>query len=328
VNRRQPQWFLGAYAGTASLASFSIQDAETFYAEVVGLPSLAGLELPIHADAKADDPWQHIHLLPRDLDYILTPLPAVMQSLAKNPQFGLASTDAAGRRAALQLMDRVRICVQQLEDHCGRKAVRAVQLHSAPTLQKPADDAGAKALTESLEVLCEKDWSAAELWLEHCDTFLPNQPSAKGFLDLQQEIDVLQKFPIGLNINWGRSVLEGRSVATALLHIQQAQQAGVLRALFFSGVALDDPVFGSWLDNHSPMFSLQDVPWQARGSLLTEQAVEQTLQCIHTEHVQLGLKIQPGPATLELSQRVDCLRQHLLELSRVARKVSSFLPDQ
>ncbi len=327
MNRRQPQWFLGAYAGTASLATFSIRDAEAFYAEVASLPSLAGLELPIHAQPKADDPWQHIHLLPRDLDYILTPLPAVMQSLARNPQFGLASTDASGRQAALQLMDRVRLCVQQLEDHCGRKAVRAVQLHSAPTLQKPADDAGAKALTESLEVLCAQEWSAAELWLEHCDTFLANQTSAKGFLDLQREIDVLQKFSIGLSINWGRSVLEGRSVGTALLHIQTAQKAGVLRSLFFSGVALDDPVFGSWLDNHTPMFSLQDVPWQARGSLLTEQAIEQALRCIQGDHVQLGLKIQPGPATLKLAQRVDCLRQHLLELSRVARQVDVFLPD-
>ncbi|WP_176736816.1 DUF4862 family protein [Oligoflexus tunisiensis] len=309
MNPRERLWWVGAYALTATLPSFSEQDAAGFYADVRRLPSLGGLELPVHRLEKADDPWRHLHCLPRDIDYILTPLPYVMQSLALQPLFGLASPDAEGRVAALQLVEDIRIRIRRLEDHCGRAAVRAVELHSAPTGK--AKDA---ALRQSLEEILQKDWGTVELWVEHCDAFRPGQTPAKGFLDIEAELAILRDLSLGMTINWGRSVLETRRPEGALEHLQKAREAGVLRGLFFSAVTVHDPVYGTWLDNHAPLQGVGQGSWQPQNSLLTGDQVQAALQLIHDAPYR-GLKIQPAPSTLPLAERLACVRQHLEFLS-------------
>jgi hypothetical protein len=309
VKARERLWFVGAYALTATLPSFSEQDAAGFYADVRGLPALGGLELPVHRLEKADDPWRHLHCLPRDIDYILTPLPYVMQSLERQPLFGLASPDAEGRAAALLLVEELRTRVQRLADHCGRAAVRAVQLHSAPT-----GTAEASALRRSLEAILQKDWGGVELWVEHCDAIQPGQTPAKGFLDLDAELGILRDLSLGMTINWGRSVLETRRPEGALEHLQRARAAGVLRGLFLSGVTVQDPVYGTWLDNHAPIQDVGPGRWQPQTSLLTQAAVQTALQVAHDAPYR-GLKIQPAPPTLSLTERLHCVRQHLEFLS-------------
>ncbi len=316
------QWYLGAYAATASISAFSESMAKAFYAELVDLPFLAGIELPVHVLPKHDDPWRHLTLLPQDLNYILTPLPAVMQSLEGSSHFGLASLHEDGREAALSHLEKVQSLVSRLEDHCGRACVQAVQLHSAPTLSTLPSDEGADALRSSLERLRRWDWSRAELWVEHCDSFRQDHPPVKGFLNIEREILVVQEFQLGLQLNWGRSVLEGRSVESVLQHIELANKAGVLRSLFFSGVAVQDPIYGSWLDNHAVMQTNSAEPWQAKTSLLTEEAIVKALQILPAGGVHLGVKVQPAPAHLSLTDRVDCLRQHLAHLDRCYRQVT------
>lgn len=302
-------WWVGAYALTASLASFSESDAAAFYAEIRELPQLGGLELPVHRLEKRDDPWQHLHLLPRDVDYILTPLPYVMQSLEKQPLFGLASPDAAGRAAALQLVEELRQRIRRLEDHCGRPAVRAVELHSAPT-----GHADATFLRQSLEEISAKDWGAVELWVEHCDAFLPGQNPAKGFLDIAAEIAITEDLGLGMSINWGRSVLETRRVEGAQEHLRAAEKAGVLRGFFLSSVAVQDPLYGAWLDNHAPMQDVGEGAWLPQNSLLTPDVLRDALKAAH-EATEWGLKIQPFPVSLSLTERIHCVRQHLEFLS-------------
>lgn len=298
-------WWVGAYALTATLSTFSEQEAQGFYEELRALPQLGGLELPMHRLEKKDDPWRHLHLLPRDIDYILTPLPYVMQSLEQNPWFGLASPDAAGRAAALQLVEEVRRRIRRLEDHCGRPAVRAVELHSAPT-----GKAEASFLRQSLEEILQKDWGSVELWIEHCDAAQAGQAAAKGFLDIDAEIAMARDLRLGINVNWGRSVLETRRVEGALEHLGQADRAGVLRGLFLSSVAVHDPVYGTWLDNHAPMQGLGHKAWEPQASLLTAERVQLALTAAQ-EAPYWGIKIQPAPASLTLADRMGALRQHL-----------------
>jgi hypothetical protein len=304
-------WWVGAYALTATLSAFSERDAAEFYAELGAMPQLGGLELPVHRFEKIDDPWRHLHLLPRAFDSIITPLPYVMQSLEKQPRFGLASQDAEGRRAALQLVEDVRQRIRRLEDHCGRPAVRAVEWHSAPTGQADAD-----ALRRSLEAIASQDWGAVEHWVEHCDASVPGQKPAKGFLDLNAELSIVKDLGLGLSINWGRSVLETRQPLGALQQIRAAEHAGVLRALFLSAVAEHDPLYGSWLDNHAPIQGIGEGAWRPQNSLLTQAAVQSALQAAATAPY-WGLKIQPFPTSLSLTERLDCLRQHLEFLTRI-----------
>jgi hypothetical protein len=302
-------WWVGAYALTATLTSFSDDEALGFYEGIRNLPRLGGLELPLHRLEKIDDPWRRLHLLPRDIDYILTPLPYVMQSLEKQPLFGLASPDAEGRRAALLFAEEIRQRIRRLEDHCGRPAVRAVQWHSAPSAK-----ADAVFLRQSLEEIAAKDWGTVELWVEHCDAIRPGLNHAKGFLDLPAEISITRDLGLGMNLNWGRSVLETRQVEGVLDHIRAADQAGVLRSLFLSAVAVDDPLYGTWLDNHAPMQGIGEGGWLPQRSLLTPEAAQRALTL--AEHIPYwGLKIQPFPVSLTLAERIHCLRQHLEFLS-------------
>jgi hypothetical protein len=298
-------WWVGAYALTATLEKFSERDAADFYAAIHQLPGLAGLELPLHLLDKKDDPWRHLHCLPRDLDFILTPLPYVMQSLEKQPLFGLASPDHDGRAAALRFISDIRQRIRRLEDHTGRAAVRAVQLHSAPT-----GKAEAVSFRRSLEEIAAMDWGAVELWVEHCDAVVPGQSAAKGFLPLLDEVAIVRKLGLGITINWGRSVLEARSVEGALDHIQTAADAGVLRSLFLSSTAQNDPLYGTWLDNHAPLQGIGEGAWLPMHSLLNADALHAALAAA-AQVPYFGLKIQPFPVTLSLAQRIDCVRQHL-----------------
>ncbi len=311
MRQGERSWWVGAYALTATLPSFSDGEAAAFYAELRQLPQLGGLELPVHRLEKKDDPWRHLHLLPKDVDYILTPLPYVMQSLEHQSLFGLASPLAEGRKAALQLVEELRQRIRLLEDHCGRPAVRAVELHSAPT-----GKASASALRQSLEEIVAKDWGSVELWIEHCDTFQSGQNPAKGFLDLPAEISIAKDLGLGMNINWGRSVLETRRVEGALDHLRAVSRAGLLRGFFLSAVAVEDPLYGTWLDNHAPMQGVGQGEWLPQNSLLTPDVARQALRSA-AEAPYWGLKIQPFPTTLSLSQRMDCLRQHLESLSQM-----------
>lgn len=306
--------FAGAYALTATLVAFDESMAADFYEKLRALPSIGGLELPLHAVEKMDDPWRHLDFLPRDLDYILTPLPYVMQSLEKQPTFGLASPDEAGRREALRLADLVHERKQRLEDHCGRASVRAVEWHSAPQRLSNAD-----ALRRSLDSITRQNWGSTELWLEHCDAMIPGQIPAKGFLDLQSELKILREFRMGLNINWGRSALEARHPQGALTHIQEAVAAGVLRGLFFSSVTVEDPVYGTWQDNHAPMQISGDRSWMPHSSLLTPAALVAALQAAQPAQALIGVKIQPAPASLSIAARLDCLQQHLQRVGDLAK---------
>ena len=298
-------WWVGAYALTATLENFSEADAAEFYAAIHQLPGLAGLELPLHLLPKKDDPWRHLHCVPRDLDFILTPLPYVMQSLEKQPLFGLASPDHEGRAAALRFIANIRDRIRRLEDHTGRSAVRAIQLHSAPTAK-----AEAAAFRKSLEHALAMDWGAVELWVEHCDAMIPGQTAAKGFLSLADEVTIAKDLGLGITINWGRSVLETRRVEGALDHIRMAAHAGLLRSVFLASTAQNDPLYGTWLDNHAPVQGVGQGAWLPTHSLLNADAVHAALTAA-TEVPYFGLKIQPFPVSLSLAERIDCVRQHL-----------------
>ena len=315
MDDHKSNWFVGAYALTASLDEFSLKMAESFYRELATFPSIRGLELPIHVDDKIDDPWRHLHLLPQHFDYVLTPLPGVMQSLVQRSDFGLASCVEAGRHAALAFMECVRDQVAKLNEHCQRNAVRLVELHSAPTRHHAASQDCREALRASLDTLLGWDWCGAQLCIEHCDTFVAGLAPAKGFLDLQSEIAALKGLGVGVNINWARSVLEGRRVEHVHEQLRQLVDLDLLRGLFFSGITVDDPIYGSWLDNHAPMQLPEANLWSPRGSLLTREEVLRCIALTAHQEIILGLKVQAAPKSLSLAERLNCLQLHLRELN-------------
>jgi hypothetical protein len=309
-------WFLGAYAGYASFADKNKENDAYYMRGLEELPHIAGLELPFYSDLSETNSDKFLRTLPKHWDYIITLLPGTMQSLSKQPEFGIASTSAEGRRAAMSRMAVLHRRVHEINNRCGRSAVRAIELHSAPT--RPY--AEAQYLYASLEELESWDWQGAQLLIEHCDSWQPEGGSIKGFLPLKDELGVLRDLDVKLSLNWGRSVLEERDPLGALNHIKLSQNQ--LGAFFFSGTSLEDPVYGSWQDSHVPMMLGSAEPWEpAKGLLTPERVVEAIRELNRIPGVLLGIKVQPTPPSLTIDQRLEFLGQQIRAFEKARASV-------
>ena len=304
--------FVSSYAAAKPGASWD-QGAEAALFDGLAKMELAGLELPFTGRLHAhDDAWLLERLHP-EWRFIVTLLPGTMDRLKKDPVFGLASSDAAGRQRALDFAESARRMVSHLRGYLGLNAVAAVNVHSAPRRKAGDSKVSVKALAQSLTELRSRDWSGAELLVEHCDAASKARSADKGFLGLKDEIDAIKSSkgstPARILINWGRSALETRSGGGPLAHIRAAKKAKLLAGLFFSGVTPKDEVYGAWKDSHAPF----DV--SCRNSILTTKAAKAALKTA-SDVDYLGLKIQPLPSSLGTTERLDLLRANLGALER------------
>jgi len=316
-------YFLGAYAASPNVSGWDPELETAYYQQLKTFSNIQGLEHPfigrLHAQ---DDNWFLANIDPA-WNYVFTTIPGVMNALANNPLFGLASADEAGRLAAIDFMQQANQAIAKLNQHLGRQAVTAIMLHSAPAQHKATGSA--KAFKASLETLLSWNWHGARLLLEHCDALIPEQKPSKGFLSLQDELAVLAEVnqqlapsqPLSMVINWGRSVLETRQPAGALAHLQAAKAQGLLSGLMFSGISDKATAYGAWQDSHQPAKSSELIPFGEPDSWLTEQAIQQCLDvCADTKLAVLGLKIGIRPLSASLEERINYLRAQLAILDR------------
>ncbi len=302
---------VAAYACSASL------DAESEAALYDGLADLgvAGLEQPFFGSLhRRDDAWLLDRLRP-DWTFVFTLLPGVMDRLKDDAHFGLASADYDGRARALDFAESARRTIEHLHGYLGRRAVVAVQIHSAPRLADAGAKSSIEAFADSLSQLRGRDWMGATLLVEHCDAALPAHIPDKGFLRIEDEIEAITqsagKTPIQLAINWGRSALETRSAMGPIEHIRSAVKAKLLGALFFSGVTADHPDYGTWKDSHVPFST------SCPSSLLTPAAAKAALTAAADCPI-YGLKLQTLPLTLNVTQRLAVIRDGLDQLRKLA----------
>ncbi|GHG72449.1 DUF4862 domain-containing protein [Alishewanella longhuensis] len=314
---------LGAYAASPNVTGWDPTLETAYYQQLKTLPQLSGLEHPFTGNLHPhDDSWFLANIDPA-WNYVFTTIPGVMNALAQNPRFGLASTDQVGRQAAIDFMQLANQAIAKLNQHLGRQAVSAIMLHSAPARQHASSSE--QAFQASLTTLLSWDWHGASVLLEHCDALLPGQKPSKGFLSLEQELSVLADLnqtlkperPLGVVINWGRSVLETRTPDGALAHLQAAKAQGLLKGLMFSGISDKANAYGAWQDSHQPAQSSELVPFGEPGSWLTEEAIQQCLfACAGADLTVLGLKIGIRPLTASLAERINYLRAQLAILVR------------
>lgn len=273
---------------------------QPFFAALAEIPAIRGLELPYRASG--GDPWPAG--APAEWSAVVTAIPGTMQRVGLDPNFGLASVDPDGRRAAMEFTAGVREYVTGLRDQGHR--VEAVALHSAPSWR-----GSAPAFAESLAEILGWDWSGTSLVVEHCDAPRPGRDPEKGFLPIQAEIDVVRTLKdrghgIGMLVNWGRSVIETRESRTAVEHIAQARDAGVLSGLMFSGCSGEATEFGyPWIDAHLPAVEVEGAP---ASSLLNAREIARCLDAageLPITGFKIGLPQDAGSA----EERASLLRQ-------------------
>lgn len=294
---------VGAYAASAGLEE---ADEAALYAGLADL-NIAGLEQPYFGTLhRRDEGWLIGQIRP-DWSLVLTTLPGTMDRLGENSAFGLASSDAAGRKRAIDFIDGARLAVEKLHRVLGRRAVRAVMVHSAPRLGSGAGSS-LEGFAASLTDLRGRDWQGASLLVEHCDTALPGRTPDKGFLRIEDDVIAVKMSsgatPAGVAINWGRSALETRSAEGPLIHLARASQAQILGGLFFSGVTPSDPEYGEWRDSHAPFSTA------CPNSLLTPAAARAALAAAPACPL-IGLKLQTKPASLSVPRRLAVIADGL-----------------
>lgn len=295
---------VGAYAAAAGLD----QDAEAeLYRGLAGL-GVAGLEQPFFGSLHPrDDAWLMSQIRP-EWSLVLTPLPGVMQRVQADERFGLASADEDGRRRALDFAESARRSVETLHRVLGRRAVRAVFLHSAPRLGGTGAASSVERFADSLSALRALDWQGAKLLVEHCDAAVPEHAPDKGFLRVEDEVLAVKlssgATPAGVAVNWGRSAVETRSAEGPLEHLSRALQADLLGALFFSGATPSPGDYGPWRDSHAPFST------SFPDSILTPAAAREALDFAAGCPI-VGLKLQTKPASLSPAQRLAVIRDGL-----------------
>lgn len=144
--------------------------------------------------------------------------------------------------------------------------------------------------------------------LRRHDIFFPR----KGFLPLENVLEVITDYDISICINWARSAIEGRNTTLPLTHTQMAKQAGKLGALMFSGTTLNG-TYGEWQDLHAPF-----APFCAE-SLMTTDHVRELFNVAESSTLHFaGIKLLEINATADVHHRIEILRNgiHSLNESR------------
>jgi hypothetical protein len=300
---------VAAYAASGGLD----EAAETELYAGLGAMELAGLEQPFFGTAfhKRDDGWLASQIRP-EWNLVVTLLPGEMDRLIRDRHFGLASANPDGRERAVELAETARKAIEKLHRALGRRAVRAVMVHSAPRLGESGAKSSLEGFADSLTALRGRDWQGAALLVEHCDAAVQGRQPDKGFLRIEDDVMAVKlssgKTPAGIAVNWGRSAIETRSAQGPLEHARRAVQAELLGALFFSGATPEDPAYGSWRDSHAPFST------SCPASLMTPAAAK-ALLAVSPDCPIVGLKLQTKPESLTVPERLAVIQDGLKALS-------------
>ncbi|CAM3484277.1 DUF4862 domain-containing protein [Occultella aeris] len=314
---------LGAYALFAGREPDELPDA---YRALDALSDVDALEIPLENAVGATPGWEAgtdglPTLVPEGWDLVITCIPTVVGRLSADANYGLASTDADGRAAAVEDVRRALTLAQRAADLAGRQRIRAIEINSAPT-----GTASVGEFERSLTQLLESDPTGTTLAVEHCDAPRPGRRPEKGFLELHAEltvIDALADPRLGVTVNWGRSAIEGRSAETPEEHVRMAAERGRLAGLIFSGATPAPGTSGvGWQDGHiAPRGAGGDGAWSE--SLLGPEEMRRTFAAAGSSAPSYrGLKVTAGPPSRTVAERLEVARDAIAMLLDAERQAA------
>jgi hypothetical protein len=302
LNKSKVKYIVGAYATAPSLVLEDKNKECEFYEKLTqSIPEIRGLEIPF---------WgENIHLFGADflLKYIqpkwenvLTCIPASVMGLKKNRHFGIASNNNALRIEAVEMHKRANRMVHRINSHFGKKSIIAVQIASAPSMSIPGVINSTNSLLKSMREILSWDWMGAKIVIEHCDSCTNKNTVEKGFMSINNEIESLltlsSDYKVGLTLNWARSAIEGRSPLTVIEHIKLASENNLLSGIIFSGVSINDEMYGEWKDLHMPFAPSYGIKNYESNSLLTKRNIKKTLESLNISELDyVGFKLLSMP---------------------------------
>ncbi|WP_297207140.1 DUF4862 family protein [uncultured Pluralibacter sp.] len=300
-------YIIGAYPCAPSFHQKSEEEEKDFWRQLADTPDIRGIEQPCLDDLHPlGDDWLLRHT-PDSWQIVVTAIMETMRRRAENGGFGLASADEAQRQACIEYYRHLLRKITAVNS-ARRGKVIALELQAAPVASNSSVAQATEAFSRSLKEIAAWDWPC-ELLLEHCDAMDGPAPR-KGFLPLENVLEVTRDYNISVCVNWARSAIEGRSVTLPLTHTRLTQEAGKLGALMFSGTTAGGE-YGEWQDLHAPFapFCAESLMTAAHARELLSSAPAETLKFI-------GIKLLEIDPNAGLSHRVAILRDGIAALKK------------
>ncbi|MFN0117991.1 MAG: DUF4862 family protein [Elusimicrobiota bacterium] len=323
------QYYVGAYAASPCLNQWDPKLEREFYLGIRDFSLIQGLEHPFYGEGlHRFDEKLFLESINPNWNFVFTCIPGTIGNLKQNPHFGLASDSEEGRKAAVKYTKKALDALHRLNQFLRRKAVVAVQLHSAPSMTKPHVKASVESFQKSLFEITSWNWEGAELIIEHCDAFNSSVPPVKGFMSLEDEMKTILNHSellgkVSLGLNWGRSAIEGRNTILPLEHIKAVAVQNLLKGYIFSGATAQDENFGQWDDSHAPFLNEEYTKKALLShSLLSKSELGKSLNLLPLEKLTyLGFKMQFLPGSLSVLERIEGIQSclDLLDQSMVSK---------
>lgn len=303
-------FIIGAYPCAPSFHQKGEQEEQAFWRELSDTPYIRGLEQPCLEDLHPyGDEWLFRHT-PGEWQIVVTAVMETMRRRGTNGAFGLASADEDQRKASINFYRHLRQKVDAVNARFPGKVI-ALEMQAAPQAGNASVEQATEAFARSIREIAGWDWSC-ELVLEHCDAMNGSAPR-KGFLPLEQVLDVVKDTDISVCINWARSAIEGRNTTRPVEHVQAAFKAGKLGALMFSGTTATGE-YGDWQDLHAPFSSF------CAESLMTTEHAKTLFTAASAATLKFsGIKLLEINANANVDHRIAILRDGISAMNKATQ---------
>ncbi|WP_279205520.1 DUF4862 family protein [Obesumbacterium proteus] len=312
-------FIVGAYPCAPSFHQLERDQETAFWRGLADVEGIGGIEQPCLENLHPYGDDYLFQQIPADWQIVVTAVMETMRRRAGHGGFGLASADKDQRLACVEYYRHILNKINRTNDRFGMKKILALEIQSAPLAGSDDVALAAECFAESMQQITRWDWPC-ELVIEHCDA-MNKSDSRKGFLPLEQEIAVIQALEkdVGIAINWARSAIEGRSMELPLQHLQQSQQAGVLKALMFSGTTTGG-TYGDWQDLHAPFAPFASARVNCAESLMTVELASEMFALAPLESLSFaGIKLLEIDPQASVAHRIDILRDGINALNIATR---------
>ncbi|ADF59757.1 TPA: DUF4862 family protein [Enterobacter cloacae] len=303
-------FIIGAYPCAPSFHQKGEQEEQTFWRELSDTPHIRGLEQPCleHLHPYGDE-WLFRHT-PGEWQIVVTAVMETMRRRGTNGAFGLASADEDQRKASVEFYRHLCQKIAAVNARFPGKVI-ALEMQAAPQAGNASVEQAIEAFARSIREIAGWDWSC-DLVLEHCDAMTGPAPR-KGFLPLEQVLEVIKETDISICINWARSAIEGRNTTLPVEHVQTALQAGKLAALMFSGTTIRGE-YGEWQDLHAPFSSY------CADSLMTTEHAKALFTAASAATLKFsGIKLLEINANADISHRIAILRDGISQMKKATQ---------
>ncbi|GAP53639.1 uncharacterized protein STM3670 [Arthrobacter sp. Hiyo6] len=302
-----------------------ISERASFAGAIRGIPGVDGFEVPVANTVWNEDVEWISPQLALGGEHVLSLIGAFMDRRADG--VGLASSNHDKRLEAINL---VRTAHQYAEyiHQAGSGRIRDLIVYSAPTAEDPKI-AGAW-MRESMNRILSWDWHGINVVIEHCDSIRHDGSFEKGFLPIEEELDILDALSApntGIVVNWARSAIEGRSTQTPIEHVVLARERGWLRGITLSGVVPTTSDFGQpWADAHAPFSDAEGAAGEP-SSLLNLSAAADFIRAAGNGVDFREVKVAVRRADADAAARIETNRHALSAITMASNHTDADRPS-